>query len=74
VQDTTEHTTEHRAGGAADGGTGDAHVDEVLRALDRLADLPVTDHAAVYLDVLERLGGELNPEQKLHRAGAHGSP
>lgn len=54
--------------------TGDTHVDAVLQALDRLAHLPVTEHAEVYLDVLERLGGELNPEERLRRTGAHGSP
>ncbi|MHA7208327.1 hypothetical protein [Arthrobacter sp. MDT1-65] len=54
--------------------TGDAPVDGILAALDRLGDLPVTEHAAVYLDVLERLGRELNPEQGLRRAEDHGSP
>ncbi|MEG9247686.1 hypothetical protein V6S67_06285 [Arthrobacter sp. Soc17.1.1.1] len=65
-----QDTTEAPAGSS----TGDTQVDAVLSALDRLADLPVTGHAEVYLDVLERLDGELNPEGRLRRTGAHGSP
>jgi hypothetical protein len=66
VQDTTE--------APAGSSTGDMHVDAVLSALDQLADLPVTEHAEVFLDVLGRLDGELNPEERLRRTGAHGSP
>ncbi len=63
-----------RTGTGAGAGTGDTHVDAVLTDLDRLAELPVAEHAEVYLDVLERLNGELNPEERLRRTGAHGSP
>ncbi|WP_104182207.1 hypothetical protein [Arthrobacter sp. B0490] len=60
--------------GTDGGSTGDAPDDEILAGLDRLGDLPVSEHAGVYLDVLERLGRELNPLQGLRRAGDHGSP
>lgn len=58
----------------AGGTTRDENVDLILAALDGLKDIPVSQHAEVYLDVLDRLGGELNPEQKVRQAGAHGSP
>ncbi len=58
----------------AGGTTRDENVDLILAALDGLDDIPVSQHAEVYLDVLDRLGGELNPEQKVRQAGAHGSP
>ena len=58
--------------GEADSSSGDAHVEAVLATLDRLGEVPVAEHSAVYLDILERLGRELNPEQTPHRAGAHG--
>lgn len=58
----------------AGGTTRDENVDLILAALDVLDDIPVSQHAEVYLDVLDRLGGELNPEQKVRPAGAHGSP
>jgi hypothetical protein len=71
---------EDRSGGSGSGPetmvspTGDPRVDEVLAALDRLAGLPVPDHAAVLLEVHERLGGVLNPEQAIRQGGAHGAP
>lgn len=58
----------------AGGTTRDENVDLILAALDVLDDIQVSQHAEVYLDVLDRLGGELNPEQKVRPAGAHGSP
>lgn len=58
----------------AGGTTRDENVDLILAALDGLDDTPVSQHAEVYLDVLDRLGGELNPEQKVRQEGAHGSP
>ena len=58
----------------AGGTTRDENVDLILAALDGLKDIPVSQHAEVYVDVLDRLGGELNPEQKVRQAGAHGSP
>lgn len=63
--------------GVADGAgpaTGDAQVDQIVAVLRELPDLPVAEHAEVFLEVHARLGGELNPEQKLRQAGAHGSP
>lgn len=54
--------------------TGDVQVDRILAVLDTLGDVPVSEHAAIYLDVHDRLGGALNPEQKLRQAGAHDSP
>ncbi|WP_152817172.1 hypothetical protein [Arthrobacter bussei] len=54
--------------------TGDRLVDDVLGSLDRLAGLPVDDHAAVLLEVHDRLGGVLAPEQALRPGGAHGAP
>lgn len=57
----------------APGSTGDAHVDAILALLDGLDDLPVSEHARVYAALHERLSGELNPEQKLRQAGAHGA-
>ncbi len=53
--------------------TGDPQIDSILAGLDGLADRPVSEHADVYLELLNRLGGELNPEQKLRQAGAHGA-
>lgn len=58
----------------AGGTTRDENVDLILAALDGLKDISVSQHAEVYLDVLDRLGSELNPEQKVRQAGAHGSP
>jgi len=53
---------------------GDAPVDRIVALLDGLDDLPVTEHAAVYLDVHDRLVGELDPDRTLGPAGAHASP
>lgn len=54
--------------------TDDTHVDRILGLLDGLEGLPVAEHAAVYLDVHDRLAGELDPDRALRRAGAHGAP
>ncbi|MBG6224647.1 hypothetical protein IWX63_001209 [Arthrobacter sp. CAN_A2] len=64
---------------AADGSTpssstGDATVDRIIALLDGLEDLPVTEHTGLYLDVHDRLAGELDPDRTLRQAGAHGSP
>ena len=61
-------------GPGSDADPGDAQVGRVLAQLDVLADLPVAEHAAVFLDIHDRLSGQLNPEQQLRRAGADGSP
>lgn len=47
----------------------DTHVDQNVAVLDRLDDIPVAEHADGCLEVLPRLGGELNPEQKPRHAG-----
>lgn len=60
-------------GGASQSSTGDAEVDRILAVLDDVRRRPVSDHADVYLEVLDRLSSELNPEQKLRQAGAHGA-
>lgn len=60
--------------GSSTSRTGDRLVDDVLGSLDRLAGLPVDDHAAVLLEVHDRLGGVLAPEQALRPGGAHGAP
>ncbi|MUK03544.1 hypothetical protein GM708_17565 [Vibrio cholerae] len=66
--------TEHAGtGGVVPSATGDPQVDGILAILDGLTDRPVSEHADVYLELLGRLGGELNPEQKLRQAGAHGA-
>jgi hypothetical protein len=54
--------------------TGDPQVDRIVAVLDGLDDLPVPEHVDVYLDVHARLSRELNPEQGLRQAGAHGAP
>ncbi|MHA7239074.1 hypothetical protein [Arthrobacter sp. TMS1-12-1] len=64
---------EAEAGGAPPS-TGDAPIDRILALLDGLEYLPVTEHAPVYVDVHERLVGELDPDRKLRPTGAHGSP
>lgn len=56
---------------AGDAATGHGNVDRILASLDGLDDRPVADHAGVYLEILDRLGGELDPEQILRRAGTH---
>ncbi|MHA7287951.1 hypothetical protein ACX80I_16905 [Arthrobacter sp. MDT3-44] len=65
-------------GSGDDGGlrplTGDPQVDRIVAVLDGLDDLPVPKHVDVYLDVHARLSSELNPEQRLRQAGAHGAP
>lgn len=58
---------------SAPSATGDAQVDRILALLDGMDDLAVAEHAEVYSDVLGRLGHELNPEQRLRQAGAHGA-
>lgn len=52
----------------------DVDVDRILSVLDQLDHAPVADHAALYLDVHDRLSRELMPEQPVRGAGAHGSP
>ncbi|PPB50288.1 hypothetical protein C4K88_06455 [Arthrobacter pityocampae] len=54
--------------------TDDPRVDRILGLLDGLEDLPVAEHADVYLDVHDRLAGELDPDRALRQAGAHGAP
>ena len=61
-------------GGTPSSWTGDTHVDRILRLLNGLEDLPVAEHAGVYLDVHDRLNGELDQDRTLRQAGAHGSP
>ena len=50
--------------------TGDPRVDEVLASLDGLADLPVTEHAAVFERVHERLRAALDPDSGSVRESA----
>ncbi|MEC5200004.1 hypothetical protein RCH21_002243 [Arthrobacter sp. PL16] len=73
MDDESVERTGDSTAGAEPSSTGDRHIDQILAALGRLDDLPVLDHADVYLDVHDRLSGELNPQQKLREAGAHGS-
>ncbi|MHA7283706.1 hypothetical protein [Arthrobacter sp. TMS2-4] len=61
-------------GGTPSSSTADTNVERILALLDGLEDLPVTEHAGVYLDVHDRLAGELDPDRALRQAGAHGSP
>ncbi|WP_247828717.1 hypothetical protein [Arthrobacter antioxidans] len=53
---------------------GGTPVDRILDLLDGLQDVPVAEHADVYMDVHDRLARELDPERTLRQAGAHGSP
>jgi hypothetical protein len=53
------------AAGASAPGTGDVRVDAALKLLDRLPELPVGDHAAVFERVhaeLTEVLGDLDPE------------
>ncbi|WP_434991815.1 hypothetical protein [Arthrobacter sp. Ld5] len=59
--------------GTPSSGTADTTVEQILGLLEGLGDLPVADHAGVYLDVHDRLSGELDPDRALRRAGAHGT-
>lgn len=61
------------AEGAAKSSSGDVQVDHIVSILDELDDLPVAQHAAVYLDLHDRLSRELTPEQAARGAGAHGA-
>lgn len=61
-------------GGTSSSGAADTKVERILALLDGLEDLPVAEHAGVYLDVHDRLGEELDPGRALRQAGDHGSP
>ena len=50
--------------------TGDSRVDEVLASVDRLAELPVAEHAAVFERVHERLRAALDPDSGSVRESA----
>ncbi len=50
--------------------TGDRRVDEVLAAVDGLAELPVAEHAAVFERVHERLRAALDPDSGSVRESA----
>lgn len=52
----------------------DARVDRIMAVLGGLDDLPVAEHADVYLEVHARLSSELNPERTPGRTGTHGAP
>jgi hypothetical protein len=55
----------HAAAAASQPGTGDPRVDAALRLLDRLPELPVGEHAAVFGRVhaeLTEVLGDLDPE------------
>lgn len=62
-----------RPEGAGPSSTGDGEVDRILSALHALSSTPVSDHAALYVDVHDRLSRHLAPEQKVPEAGAHGA-
>ena len=50
--------------------TGDPRVDDVLASVDRLAELPVAEHAAVFERVHERLRAALDPDSGSVRESA----